>query len=215
VLKVSAPYLSTPIAEEDFHFNGTVLTGVKEAQPRWETCGEVVDRDLSDALGEAFVAKYFPAEAKRRMALLVENLRAAMRDELEHSEWMAAETRKNAILKLNALNVKIGYPDRWRDYSALKISGRVLRKRARDLEAQSGYAFEVASQWPRMEHDAADRERVFQFGQVRLCSRGNPAASVLRHRRYDAVTTVRGAVIGTKWGTSSTIAGRIRLYRDS
>jgi endothelin-converting enzyme/putative endopeptidase len=121
VLKVSAPFLSTPIAEEDFHFSGTVLTGVKEAQPRWETCGEVVDRDLSDALGEAFVSKYFPPEAKRRMALLVENLRAAMRDELEHSEWMTPETRKNAILKLNALSVKIGYPDKWRDYSSLKI----------------------------------------------------------------------------------------------
>ena len=121
VLKISAPYLSTPIEQEDFHFNGAVLTGVKEQQPRWETCGEVVDRDLSDALGEAFVSKYFPPEAKRRMAVLVENLRAAMRDELEHAEWMQPETRKNAILKLNALNVKIGYPDKWRDYSALKI----------------------------------------------------------------------------------------------
>lgn len=121
VLKVSAPYLSTPIASENFVFNGSVLTGVKEAPPRWETCGDMVDRDLSDALGEAFVTKYFPPEAKRRMALLVENLRAAMRDEIEHSEWMTPETRKNAILKLNALNVKIGYPDKWRDYSALQI----------------------------------------------------------------------------------------------
>jgi putative endopeptidase len=121
VLKVSAPYLSKAVADEDFHFRQTVLNGVKEQQPRSETCGAVVDRDLSDALGEAFAAKYFPPEAKRRMAALVENLRLAMREEIANSEWMTPATRTAAILKLNALSVKIGYPDKWRDYSALKI----------------------------------------------------------------------------------------------
>jgi predicted metalloendopeptidase len=119
VLKISAPYLSRQIAGEDFRFSGTVLTGVQESKPRWQTCAEVVDRDLSDVLGQAYVEKHFLPEAKRRMVLLVENLRAAMLDEIEQSDWMQPETKKNAVLKLNALSVKVGYPDRWRDYSAL------------------------------------------------------------------------------------------------
>jgi endothelin-converting enzyme/putative endopeptidase len=121
VLKISAPYLSKPIADEEFHFVGTVLTGVQESRPRWQTCAAVVDRNLSDVLGQAFVERHFPSEAKRRMVLLVENLRAAMRDELEQSVWMQPETKKNAVLKLNALSLKVGYPDRWRDYSALAM----------------------------------------------------------------------------------------------
>jgi predicted metalloendopeptidase len=84
----------------------------------------VVDRDLSDALGKAYVEKYFPPEAKRRMSVLVENLRAALREELEQSEWMSPETKKSAIRKLNALQVQIGYPDRWRDYSTLQFDRR-------------------------------------------------------------------------------------------
>ena len=121
VLKISAPYLAKPFADEDFHFEGTVLAGAQEKLPRWQTCARIVDQNLSDALGQAYVAKYFPPEAKRRMSELVENLRAAMRDELEHSEWMTPETKKNAILKLNTLRVQIGYPDKWRDYSSLEI----------------------------------------------------------------------------------------------
>jgi predicted metalloendopeptidase len=78
-LKVAAPYLAKPIADEDFHFERTVLAGVQQQPPRWQTCAQVVDRDLSDALGEAWVAKYFPPEAKRRMSALVENLRGALR----------------------------------------------------------------------------------------------------------------------------------------
>jgi len=131
VLKVSAPYLSKPLADEDFHFANTVLRGVQEQQPRWRTCADLVDQNLGDALGEAYVAKYFPPEAKRRMGLLVENLRSAMRDDLEHSDWLQPETRQNAIRKLNALQVKIGYPDKWRDYSALRIDWSTLFENVR------------------------------------------------------------------------------------
>src|SRR5207244_3767657 len=98
-------------ADEDFHFNSGILNGIETQRPRWQICSDVVDRDLSDALGEAFVRKYFPPEAKRRMSALVENLRAAMRVELENADWLQPETRKNAIQKLDALRVKIGYPD--------------------------------------------------------------------------------------------------------
>jgi putative endopeptidase len=120
-LKLAAPYLAKPIADEDFHFERTVLAGVQQQPPRWETCAQVVDRDLSDALGEAWVAKYFPPEAKRRMSVLVENLRGALRDSLEHSQWMQPATKKNAIAKLNALEIQIGYPDRWKDYGTVRI----------------------------------------------------------------------------------------------
>jgi endothelin-converting enzyme/putative endopeptidase len=118
-LALAAPYLAAPFSEESFRFNRTVLAGVKEQSARWQTCATVVDRDLSDALGEAYAAKYFPPEAKLRMSQLVENLRAAMREELEQSEWMEPATKKSALAKLDALEVQIGYPGRWKDYSAI------------------------------------------------------------------------------------------------
>ena len=121
VLKLSAPYLAKPVAQEEFHFSGTILNGVKEQEPRGQTCVAAVDRHLSDELGQAFAARYFTPEAKRRVNDLIENLRAVMRDEITHSDWMQPETRRNALAKLNALTLKIGYPDRWRDYADLQI----------------------------------------------------------------------------------------------
>lgn len=121
VLTIAAPMLTTALATEDFRFNRTLLNGVTEQLPRWQICANMVDRDMGDALGEAYVKKYFPPEAKRRMGELVENLRSAMRTDLEQSDWMQPETRQSAIRKLQALRVKIGYADRWRDYSDLNI----------------------------------------------------------------------------------------------
>jgi putative endopeptidase len=120
-LQLAAPYLATSFAGESFHFQSAVLSGIQQAPPRWETCANYVDRDLPDALGKAYSAKYFPPEAKRRMKALVENLRAALREQLEQSQWMQPETKKLAIAKLNALQVQIGYPDAWHDYSAMPI----------------------------------------------------------------------------------------------
>ncbi len=143
VLKISAPYLSTPIAAEELHFSGTVLNGVQEARPRWQTCVNAVDRDLSDVLGQAYVEKYFPPEAKRRMLLLVENLREAMRDEIEQVAWMTPATKKNAVTKLNALKVNVGYPDRWRDYSALAVSRNTYFENVRSAWT-AGQRYEIA-----------------------------------------------------------------------
>jgi putative endopeptidase len=120
-LALSAPYLAKPFELESFKFQSGVLAGIEQELPRWETCASLTDQDMSDVLGKAYVAKYFPPEAKRRMSMLVENLRAAMRDEIEHSGWMQSATKKNAILKLNALQVQIGYPDRWKEYSSVSI----------------------------------------------------------------------------------------------
>ena len=117
----AADYLSKPFRDEEFAFSGTVLTGVKEQLPRWQQCANTVDRTLGDALGQVFVAKHFPPAAKKRMTELVENLRSALREQLETADWLAPETKKNAVAKLNAFVAKIGYPDRWRDYSKVKI----------------------------------------------------------------------------------------------
>ena len=121
VLSLAAPRLPKRFVDQEFHFSNTVLNGVKEQQPRWQTCVAAVDGAMGDALGEAFIRKHFTAEAKRRMNEMVENLRATLREELQQGDWLDPDTRKNAIAKLSAFVAKIGYPDRWRDYSALKI----------------------------------------------------------------------------------------------
>jgi putative endopeptidase len=121
IVSRAAEHLSKAFRDQDFHFSSTVLRGVKEQQPRWELCTNTLDRSLGDAVGQLYVRRYFPPEAKRRALELVENLRAALSEQLDSSEWLAAETRKNAVAKLAAFTAKIGYPDRWRDYSGVKI----------------------------------------------------------------------------------------------
>lgn len=120
-LDQAAPILTTAFRDENFRFSSTVLTGVKEQQPRWKTCTALVDRTLGDALGQAFVEKHFPAEAKTRMDQIVENLRVTLKEQITESKWMDEATKKNAVLKLQAFQSKIGYPNQWRDYSAVKI----------------------------------------------------------------------------------------------
>ena len=121
VLKSAASLLTDALEREDFEFDDRVLSGTKEMLPRWMRCTATVDRSLGDALGEVFVKKHFPPAAKKRMNELVENVRAALRGELENASWMDPETRKNAIAKLNSFQAKIGYPDRWRDYSKVTV----------------------------------------------------------------------------------------------
>jgi predicted metalloendopeptidase len=116
-------HLSKPFREESFRFSTTVLTGATEQQPRWQECANTVDRMLGDSLGRLFVEKHFPPEAKQRMNQLVENLRVTLREELSNADWLAPETKANAVAKLNAFVAKIGYPEKWRDYSAMKIGG--------------------------------------------------------------------------------------------
>jgi predicted metalloendopeptidase len=118
----AAAELSKPFRDEDFYFNKTVLTGVKEQEPRWEICATNVDRELGEALGQLFVEKYFPPESKRRMTELVANLRATLGESLDKADWLTPETRKNAAAKLEAFYAKIGYPDKWRDYSAVNVT---------------------------------------------------------------------------------------------
>lgn len=117
----SAGFLSDPFVQENFAFNGRILTGSKEIRPRWKRCSSATDQQLGEALGQVYVQKYFPPEAKARALELVHNLLAALRDDLQALPWMSPATRKAAIEKLEAFTIKIGYTDTWRDYSALKI----------------------------------------------------------------------------------------------
>ena len=119
-----APGLPEKFVAEDFDFRGKTLTGAKEIQPRWKRCVQATDRVLGEALGQVYVQKYFPPEAKARALEMVHNLIAALRDDLQTLPWMGPETRKQATAKLEAFAVKIGYTDKWRDYSVLKIDRR-------------------------------------------------------------------------------------------
>jgi putative endopeptidase len=121
VLDAAAPALPETFVNEDFDFRGRILTGAKQIQPRWKRCVQATDRNLGEALGQVYVQKYFPPEAKAHALEMVHNLIAALRDDLKTLPWMGPETRAQATAKLEAFTVKIGYPDKWRDYSALKV----------------------------------------------------------------------------------------------
>lgn len=117
----AASGLSAKFVDEDFHFKGTVLSGSKENLPRWKRCVAGTDRALGEALGEVYVQKAFPPASKTRALEMVRNLEAALKDDLGTLSWMGDATRKQAIIKLDAFLNKIGYPDKWRDYSSLSI----------------------------------------------------------------------------------------------
>ena len=121
VIHNAAPALSDAFVQENFEFYGRQLSGTKELQPRWKRCAQSVNQNLGVALGEVYVQKYFPPEAKARAKEMVNNLIAALRSDIPTLAWMGPETKKQALDKLQAFNVKIGYPDKWRDYSKLTI----------------------------------------------------------------------------------------------
>ncbi len=122
VLNFAADKLSTPFEDEDFSFYQKQLAGVGELKPRPTRCAEQTDAALGEALGQEYVKRYFPPEAKARATEMVTNIVAAMHDTIESADWMTPETKKKALEKLTTLNVKVGYPNKWKDYSSVKIS---------------------------------------------------------------------------------------------
>ena len=118
----SASYLSTELAQANFDFNGTTLSGTPEMRARWKRAVSLVEGSLGEAVGQIYVAKHFPEEAKVRMVGLVDNLLEAYRISISGLAWMSDETKARALEKLGKFRPKIGYPDKWRDYSALEIS---------------------------------------------------------------------------------------------
>ena len=122
LLNSAATALSDDFVKEDFAFNEAYLIGATEMKPRWKRCVEMTDALLGEALGKKYVERYFPPEAKASMQDMVKNLLAAMRETIQGLDWMSAETKARAAEKLATFNPKIGYPDRWKDYSEVPIS---------------------------------------------------------------------------------------------
>jgi endothelin-converting enzyme/putative endopeptidase len=116
-----SPYLSAPFVRAGFDFYSKYLRGVSEMQPRWKRCVRYVDNDLGEALGQIFVAKTFSPETKARALAMTQQIEKAMEGELQRLDWMGPETKRQAMEKLRVVANKIGYPNRWRDYSALRI----------------------------------------------------------------------------------------------
>ena len=121
LLSSAAPYLSDPFVAADFDFYGKTMSGRQEQQPRWKRALSTVNGALSEAVGQMYVAKYFPASSKEKMLKMVGDLQKALGDRISSLEWMSDATKAKAQEKLAAFIVKIGYPDTWRDYSGLEI----------------------------------------------------------------------------------------------
>ena len=117
----AASNLSSAFDQENFNFYGKTLRGRQELPPRWKRCTNDVDNDLGEALGQAYVQKYFGPDAKRAAVTMVKEIEAAMQSEIQALPWMGASTRQQALVKLQSIANKVGYPDQWRDYSKLEI----------------------------------------------------------------------------------------------
>lgn len=118
----AASYLSDELSAQNFEFYGKALSGKEAQAPRWKRAVDVVNGTLGEAVGQMYVAKYFPPEAKQRMLDLVKNLQISLGERIQNLEWMGDTTKARAQEKLDAFYVKIGYPDKWRDYTALEIN---------------------------------------------------------------------------------------------
>jgi putative endopeptidase len=136
-----APFLSAPFVNEDFAFYGKTLQGQEQLRPRWKRCTEGVDDYLGEALGQAYVDKYFSPEAKQQALKIVKEIEDAMQHDIDSLPWMSPATKQQALIKLRAVRNKIGYPDKWRDYSKLEIVrgdelGNVERSRKFEFNRQ-------------------------------------------------------------------------------
>ncbi len=138
-----APYLSKPFVDARFAFYGTALSGAPQNRPLWKRGVGVVEGAMGEALGKQYVQLHFPAERKARMEVLVKNLLEAYRQSIDTLDWMSPATKKEAQAKLAKFTPKIGYPDRWRDYSALAISrddivANMMRAQAFEYQREVG-----------------------------------------------------------------------------
>jgi len=136
VLNATANLLSEPFVEQHFEFYGKFLSGATEMKPRWKRCAEATDGQLGEALGRAYVDKYFPPAAKARVQEMVNNILLAMKDTINGLAWMSAATKTQALEKLTTFSPKIGYPDHWKDYHGVLVN-----------RAAYWDDFEAASSW--------------------------------------------------------------------
>lgn len=122
VANAYAPYLADDFSKESFEFYLKYLRGAKEQEPRWKRCVEYTDRDLSEALGQVYVSMVFSGELKASTLKMVEGIERAMELRINQLDWMSPETKQQALIKLHGIRNKIGYPDKWRDYSSVEIT---------------------------------------------------------------------------------------------
>jgi putative endopeptidase len=139
LIREVSPYLPKAFVESRFAFYGKTLSGQPQMEPRWKRVQNTTSSALGEAIGQLFVQEYFPPQAKARMEQLVENLRTAFGERIRQLDWMSDSTKQQALAKLAAIRVKIGYPNKWRDYSKLAISRdsyltNVLRSNEFDFE---------------------------------------------------------------------------------
>ena len=138
VAHADAPYLATPFVTANYDFYSAYLRGTKQLPPRWKRCVQYTDRNLGEALGQVFVQKTFTADTKARTLAMTKEIQKAMEQEIENLTWMGPETKKLALEKLHGMVDKIGYPDKWRDYSTLEIRrGDFLGNVERSAEFES------------------------------------------------------------------------------
>jgi putative endopeptidase len=122
VLSSAAPYLSNDFVMQSYHFNNEVLNGQKQIQDRWKRVVNMTDSHIGDALGQLYVAKYFPPDAKKKADELVSNLMAVYKERIQKLDWMSNDTKKKAVEKLEAFTRKIGYTDKWKTYEGLAVT---------------------------------------------------------------------------------------------
>jgi putative endopeptidase len=131
-----APDLSKPFVQADFDFYQSYLNGTKELQPRWKRCSQLTDRSLGDAVGQKYVAKAFPGQSKERTQQLVAIIEKEMAADIDSLTWMSAATKEQALAKLKGVTNKIGYPEKWKDYSLVKVTDSLIGdvRNAREYE---------------------------------------------------------------------------------
>ncbi|MDX2250538.1 MAG: M13 family metallopeptidase [Bacteroidia bacterium] len=202
ILRSSAPYLSNAFADADFRFNDATLRGVKEKEPRWKIVGQQTSGMIGMLVGQLYVEKHFSPEAKAKVNQMVNDLRDAFAQRIERLEWMSAETKTEALKKLKTMRQKLGYPDKWEDYTKLEINtdsyiGNVQRARE----------FEIRRRLDRIGKEV-DREEWFMSPQIVNASY-NPTnneitfpAGILQPPFFDpnAVDAVNYGGIGTVIG---------------
>jgi putative endopeptidase len=145
LLTAAAPFLSAPFREANFDFYSKTLRGVPSMPPRWKTCTQAVDRSLGEALGQEFVRRTFSPEMKAKTQLMTEQIETAMAEEIQGLDWMSPATKQEALRKLHAIRNKIGYPDKWRDYSSLEVKPDDYLG-----DAERSYLFEEARNWGKL-----------------------------------------------------------------
>jgi predicted metalloendopeptidase len=188
LLRNNSALMTQELDDATFQFTSTAITGAKQQRERWKRGVQLVNGTMGMAVGKIYVDRYFTPEAKERVDQLVQNLIVAMGERIDGLTWMSAETKKAAHVKLSKFTVKIGYPEKWRDYKNLKVAqgdlmGNIFRARGLRIRLPAGQAVQAGGP-QRVVHVTADGERVLQPADERDRVPGrHPAASVLRCAR--------------------------------